>query len=222
MPLRKTPLVTDYYYHVLNRSVGGVPIFTHQREYNRAKELIYYYRFKKATLSFSRFNRLNQSQKEEVLGGFKKGGLSVEIICFCLMPTHFHFLVKQTSRDGIINFIRRFQNSYARYFNFRHQRQGPLFQNRFKAILIEDNSQLLHLSRYIHLNPYASFLIKTKKDLLNYPWSSLPEYLGKRKGFCQPAIVLNQFKNPDAYQDFVFDRADYQRQLEKIKHLILE
>lgn len=146
----------------------------------------------------------------------------VEIICFCLMTNHFHFLLKQIEKDGVMIFLKNIQSSYGRYFNTKYKMLGPLFQNRFKATLIEDDEYLLYLSRYIHLNPYSSLVLKKKEDLLQYPWSSFLQYLGITKGFCKTEIVLSQFKNSKKYQDFVFDRADYQRKLEQIKHLLLE
>ena len=135
------------------------------------------------------------------------------------MPNHFHFLLKQTAEEGIAKFMSNFQNSYTRYFNTRHNRVGPLFQGPFRAVRVETDEQLLHLSRYIHLNPYSSFVVKNIKDLEEYQWSSFKEYLGKEKGFCQKEIVMSFFKNPQDYRKFVFDQADYQRELQKIKHL---
>lgn len=223
MPIRKTPLETDYYYHLFNRSVAKVPIFTCKRDFIRAMGLLNYYRFKNAPLSYSRLMRLDSSQREDILKKLEENGEEmIEIICFCLMPNHFHLLLKQLQDDGIMIFLKNFQNSYAKYFNMRYQRPGSLFQGRFKAVLIEDDSQLLHVSRYAHLNPYSSMVVKDKKDLLSYPWSSLLQYLKKSDGFCRPEIVLEQFKSSRDYLNFVFDRADYQRSLEKIKHLTCE
>lgn len=116
-----------------------------------------------------------------------------------------------------------FQNSYARYFNTKSKRISPLWQGQFKAVRIEDDNQLLHISRYIHLNPYTSFVVKNLKALLQYQWSSLSEYLNPATGgICSKEIILSQFGNLDDYQKFILDQADYQRRLEGIKHLILD
>lgn len=121
------------------------------------------------------------------------------------------------------SFLRLFTDSYSRYFNTKYKRRGSLCAGRFKAIRVESDSQLLHLSRYIHLNPYSSFLIKDFGGLLAYPFSSLTEYLGfSENNICYKEIVLNQFSSHKEYKDFIFDRADYQRALEEIKHQILE
>lgn len=136
------------------------------------------------------------------------------------MPNHFHFLLTQSTEEGISKFMGLIQNSYTKYFNLRKKRVGSLFQGQFKAKRVETNEQLLHLSRYIHLNPYSSFVVKTLEDLKEYPWSSLPNYLGiNQNGFLKKSLVLDSFMDEKDYQRFVFNQADYQRELEKIKHL---
>lgn len=223
MPIRKTPLVTNQYYHIFNRSVGKIPIFNTKRDFARALDALNYYHFKERPFPYSEFIKKRDDIRNKILKNSKTASKKlVEVICFCLMPNHFHLILKQLSNHGIMNFIRYFQNSYAKYYNIKYERFGSLFQNPFKAVLIEDDSQLLHLSRYIHLNPYSSFIIKKKKDIILYPESSLSEYLKKSDGFCRPGIVLDQFGSAKEYLKFVLDRADYQRSLEEIKHLVQE
>lgn len=200
-----------------------MPIFKSKIDFRRMIKLVDYYQFANTPFSFSKFVKLSVLRKKEIMGNLYKGAkFQVEIICFCLMSNHFHFLLKQVKKNGIQVFLKNIQSSYARYFNIKYDRLGPVFQNRFKAILIENDSQLLHLSRYIHLNPYSSLIVKKRKNLLFYPWSSFPQYLGREKGFCQTRIIIEQFKNSQQYKNFVFDRADYQRKIEKMKHLLLE
>jgi len=223
MPRRKIFLKKDYYYHVYNRSVDRIPIFTQKRDYLRTLDVISYYQFKNTPLPFSRFQSLESSKKTTIITRLqKKEDFLIDIICYCLMPNHFHFLLKQKHKHGIKHFLRKIQNSYAKYFNLKYKRSGPLFQNRFQAVLIEDDQQLLHLNRYIHLNPYSSLIVKNKKELLNYRWSSLSEYLGEEKKLSQPKIILDQFKNRNSYKKFVLNQADYQKTLQQIKHLIIE
>ena len=124
-----------------------------------------------------------------------KKNFLAEIVAYCFMPNHFHFLLKQKANDGISKFIANFTNSYGRYFNSKNKRNGPLFQNRFRATRIETEQQLLHVSRYIHLNPYSAYLVKNLKELEVYPYSSLPEYIGKTDSeFCYKENVLHYFK----------------------------
>jgi putative transposase len=116
-----------------------------------------------------------------------------------------------------------FANSYTRYFNTKNNRLGPIFQGKFKAVRIESNDQLLHVSRYIHLNPYTSYIVKNLEQIKKYPYSSLLEYLTQSKtNFYEKEIILTEFKNNLSYWNFLANHADYQRNLEKIKHLILE
>ena len=138
------------------------------------------------------------------------------------MPNHFHFLLRQREKNGISIFLSNFQNSYTRYFNTQDKRVGPLFLDQFKAVRIEDEDQLLHVHRYIHLNPITSFVVKTVEKLRTYLWSSLPEYFGLTQGFCETKTILSQFRKRSAYETFLYDQIAYQQKLASIKHLILE
>lgn len=224
MPGRRIPLITNQIYHALNRGVASQPIFLTKKEYQRGLETIFYYQNENPPLSYSTFLKLSQRRRKELLERLKeKKDLLVKIIAFCLMPNHFHFLLKQVQNNGISIFMSNLTNSYTRYFNINHKRVGPLFQGKFKAIRIETDEQLLHVSRYIHLNPYTSYVVKTLKELETYPYSSFAEYLNPQKtDFCHKKIVLENFKSPADYKKFVFNQADYQRRLEEIKHLTLE
>lgn len=223
MPIRKTPLVNGKIYHVYNRSVNKVPIFTNKREYARFLFLLDYYKTKNAPFCFSKFIRLKPEEQQVILDKVRnnKQNNLISLIAYCFMPNHFHLLLQQQFEEGIKDYLRKIQNSYAKYFNLKHKRQGPLFQNRYKVVLIEDEVQLLHTSRYIHLNPYSGYILKDKKELKDYPWSSLSEYLSKQEGRCEKDLILNQFSQ-NKYLKFVLDQADYQRSLKDIKHLALE
>lgn len=143
----------------------------------------------------------------------------VDIICYCLMPNHFHLLLKQLKDGGISEFISKLTNSYTKFFNIKNNRVGPLLQGQFKAVLIESDEQLIHVSRYIHLNPLVSHLVK---DLYQYEWSSWREYMGSIQEFCSKQDILAFFKSPEHYRKFVLDHADYAERLESIKHKLLE
>jgi len=139
------------------------------------------------------------------------------------MPTHFHLLLRQLMENGIEKFSRKISDSYSHYFNIKTERKGGLFEGRFQATRITSDQQLLHVSRYIHLNPYSSFLVKDFVALEKYPYSSFPEYINNSPvSRCQKEIVLNQFKKPEDYKDFVYDQADYQKTLDQIKHQTFE
>jgi len=224
MPLRKTPIVTGQTYHVFNRGVNKQPIFFTPRNYERAIDSIKYYLTYKPPLSYSRYLKLPEEIRKEINNRIIKLEKGVQIISYSFMPNHFHFLLKQLLDDGITQFIRNLEISYTKYINKRHNRTGQLLQGPFKAIIIEDDDQLMHVCRYIHLNPYTSFIINNLDELKSYNWSSLKEYLSiANEDFCTKDIILSTFKNnKDKYWEFIVNQADYQRKLDKIKHLILE
>lgn len=224
MPGRKVPLITNHFYHILNKGIILQPVFDAEGDYLRAIETIRYYQNIQPPLRYAQFIVLSNERKKQILENLKKERkFLVEIIAYCLMPNHFHFLLKQAIEGGISKFVSNFSNSYTRYFNIKNKRTGHLFQGKFKAVRVKTVEQLLHLSRYIHLNPYSSYVVRTLKDLAKYPYSSFPEYLEKyQAGLCSKEIIFDQFKDLESHRRFVFDRADYQRMLEKIKLLTLE
>jgi len=224
MPGRAFPLATNEIYHIINKGVASQPTFLESKNYQRAVECLRYYQSKKPPIKYSRFLTLSNKRRGELFETLKKEKeFLVEIIAYCFMPNHFHLLVKQLTDNGISKFASNFTNSYTRYFNTKNERKGPLFQGRFKAKKIDTEEQLLHVARYIHLNPFSSFVAKSLKDLETYPHSSFPEYLNNDlSGFCSKEMIMNSFKNIETYKKFVFDQAHYQRELDKIKDLVLE
>ena len=224
MPIRYFPLVTDDTYHVFNRSFGQKTIFLDRGFYNRALQTIKYYRYLETPIKYSYFIQQHPDQQQDILKQLEKeNSPAVEIYSYCLMPNHFHFLIKQLKDRGILKFISKFSNSYARYFNLKASAYGPVFQGRFATRQIVTNEQLLHVHRYIHLNPYSAQIVRSLKDLAKYPYSSLKEYLKPNKNnISSPDLIRGQFASLKSYQDFIFDQADYQKQLQYIKTVLLE
>src|SRR5438132_963947 len=113
MPYRKTPLISGEIYHVFNRSVARQPIFVSRREYQRVMELINFYRFAKQPMKYSRFNHLPLDQKELFIEmNMRKKKPMLDIFAYCVMPNHFHFLLRPSSDQAISDFMRNLQNSY--------------------------------------------------------------------------------------------------------------
>jgi len=224
VPKRVLKPATGFVYHVYNRGVARQSTFRSRHEYNRAIELINYYRFANIPLRYSYFSKLTIEDQRKILSTLKKSqNTLVDILSFALMPNHFHFLLKQTSDNGIEYFISRFTNSYTKYVNIQFNRVGPLFQGRYKSVHIEADAHLMHLSRYIHLNPYTDGIVKTLDDLFNYPYTSLLEHVENNgRDFIQTDTVLSLFKNKLSYKMFIKKQADYQKKLGSIKKLILE
>jgi len=158
------------FYHIYNRGVDKNHIFLDEVDYK----------------TFLRSLRIYLSPKEKIIKELKDENLiakvlplnnffnKIDLIGFCLMPNHFHLLLRQKDSSSIEFFMRSLASKYVRYFNQKYRRVGPLFQGIYKAVLIESEEQLLHTSRYIHLNP-----IEILKDsfLIDYRWSSYPAYV---------------------------------------------
>jgi len=226
MPSRKYPLITQGFYHVYNKGVDGRVTFCDKREYLRMVALLNYYRFDSLPLSFSHFLRLTKLQQNSIVSSLiKRSEKKVKILSYCLMPTHFHLLLQQIRDGGISEFLSCLLNGYTKYFNTKHDRPGHLFLGQFKASVIESENMLVHVSRYIHLNPYTSYLVKTFEELLAYKWSSLPEYLSSNQtedAICDKEDVSGNFATPNGYRQFLFDQKDYQRKLKALKDLVFE
>ncbi|OGM57468.1 hypothetical protein A2955_04580 [Candidatus Woesebacteria bacterium RIFCSPLOWO2_01_FULL_37_19] len=221
---RKTIFANDEIYHVYNRGIDKRPTFTSRREYKRAVLTLDYYRYEKPPLRLSKALTINLEERKPFFENLRnKSEKIVEIVAYCLMPNHFHLLLKQKLDNGISTFVSNFTNSYTRFFNTRNKkREGPLFQGVFKAVHIEDNEQLLHIQRYIHINPVVSFIVSAK-NLDNYEWSSLQEYVGlDEKIICDKEIILDQFSSIKNYKKFLFDQINYARKLKEIEHLLIE
>jgi putative transposase len=221
--MRKVKLVEGEYYHIFNRGVDKRTIFQNSDDFDR---------FLLSMLDFNSLEPIgsiyeHSFQKKSELGNLvsksvyksknKKQPL-VELVVYCLNPNHFHFILRQVASQGIEKFMHRLGLGFTKYFNLKYKRSGALFQGTFKAVHIESNEQLIHLSAYVNLNNRVHGI----KDFR----SSWDEYLGRIKpGICQKEIVLGQFKNSETYRKLsegtvreVKDR----RESDKLTNLILE
>lgn len=219
MPGRKIPLITSQIYHVFNRGINRQPTFTSLREYKRAVLCLEFYRLEQS-YRLSKYLLLKTEKQKEILSEMSRKP-RVKVLAYCVMPNHFHLLVQQVQESGISKFLANVQNSYTRYFNTLHKRDGALFLDQFKAVRIETDEQLLHVHRYIHLNPYTGYIVKSLEDLYTYPWSSLEDYVTTRKSFID-AEPIKSFLDEKKYKTFLEDQADYQRELSLIKYLVFE
>lgn len=213
MAIRITPLVNGEFYHVFNRGVEKRNIFSQEWDYKRFVKTFFYYQFIGPKPSFSKFSK-------SAFNLFKPlpENKMVEILCYSLMPNHFHFLIKQLKENGISCFVGQLSNSYTKYFNTKYERIGSLLQGPFKAVRIETDEQLVHVSRYIHLNPVVSGLVKQTEK---YRWSSYPEYINEPI-LCSVSVVLGLFPSKEKYKEFVEAQIDYGTTLEILKHRVIE
>lgn len=214
MSTKKAILETEEVYHVYNRSERGIKIFDSPRENELFLDTIRYYLQENPPTKFS-FYRKNPEKFPFVI----QPKLAT-IINYSLMPTHFHFTLRQEQDAGIKKFIQRISNSFAHYFNISHEDRGGVFERNFKASHVDNDYQLIHLSRYIHLNSVTSYLVENPED---YPYSSYRTYIGlENQSMVDPSEVISQFSSIEQYKKFVMNQKNYQRELKKIKDLILE
>jgi len=152
MPYRKVIFYPTGYYHIYNRGNRKNNIFFDKGDY------VYF------------LTKIKQY----------KTMYCIKIIAYCLMPNHFHLLIQQVGDASVSEFMRHCVRDYAIFVNNKYGLEGRLFQGPFKARTVQTDEYLLHLSRYIHLNPLDIGI--ALKELAAYPWSSYPEYIGMRNG----------------------------------------
>ena len=178
------------YYHVFNRGVDKRKIFLNDRNYEKFLFLMGVCNDRMSLLN-STYHYRGLASIESYFKGRERNKL-VDIISFCLMPNHFHLLLKQVDEKGISKFLQKISTGYTMYFNNKNDRNGSLFQGTFKAIHIDHDKYLKHLINYIHSNPLEIIESKWKEDgitdlvtaynfIKNYKWSSLSDYFGSKK-----------------------------------------
>ncbi len=207
MPRREVPLIAGEYYHIYNRGNNRQVIFFEEENY-----LFFLRRLRHHLSAGKTFEVLETSEVSKPLEVY-----TTSVVAYCLMPTHYH-LITQPHDDALSHHLQMFTISYTKAINKRYERVGALFQGAFRAKCIDRDEYLLHLSRYIHLNPVRARLVKRPED---WPFSSYRDYIGLRQGTLpQAAIVLDQFPTRQAYQVFVASYAP--ADAEKIAHLRFE
>lgn len=213
MPYRLTPLVNDGYYHVFNRGVEKRDIFLDDADYSRFLQTMHYYQFSGPKPRLSTYKRFRRND-------FESHPKIVEIISYCLMPNHFHLILRQIGDNGISEFMSKSTNSYTKFINTKNKRIGSLLQGQFKAEVIETDEHLIQVNRYVHLNPFVAELVKDPEDFF---YSSYKEYTGNSTHIvCNTQPILSLFSSKKSYSEFIKDYAGYSKELHKIKHLLID
>ena len=199
--------VKDGIYHIYNRGVEKRIILEDKQDYYIFLKYLKEYLEPPKTLGeYAKTFTLKGSTFKGVPRVPNNYEDKIDLLAYCLMPNHFHLLVKQKDEKSIKDFMKSLLTRYSMYFNKRYQRVGPLFQGIYKAVLVNDEDYLLHLSRYIHLNPKELNI-----DILN-AYSSYQEYLRMRiTDWVKPDLILSYFetgtvkgfKKLNSYKDFV-------------------
>lgn len=197
------------YYHLFNRGSSKSSIFRDDADRKRFLFSILYYQSPEKIENVSRFIKKYTPEtgfpvKEALLERVLETRM-VELVCFCLMPNHFHLLVREKEAGGISAYMQRVQLAHTNYMNAKHNLSGHMFQDRYKAAHVPDNHQLLYLSAYIHRNPRELKAWKGKE--FEYPWSSLQDLTEGNRwgGLLEADIIAEQFEaEPNSnYADFV-------------------
>lgn len=168
--MRKDPLITDQYYHIYNRGVDKRDIFMNKNDLDRFVLSVKEFNTQKPIGSI-RENEKNKSDIDRLRN--KDHESLVFIMCYCFNPNHFHFIIKQKVDGGISEFFKRLLGGYTKYFNETHNRNGALFQGRFKSKLIQDDQYFLKIRPYVNINYLVHDIPEEKSHLI---LSSCQEY----------------------------------------------
>ncbi|CAN5381718.1 hypothetical protein BH10PAT4_BH10PAT4_5460 [soil metagenome] len=186
----------DTYYHIYDRGVNKQVIFNEDVDY------IFFEWLLKRYLSHEEI-----TNKRGV--PYQKFHDRITLVSFCLMPNHFHLLVHQAQAGAMQHLMRGVMSSYSRYFNNRYDRTGHLFENTYRASIINNDRYLLHISRYIHLNP---------PGWRTFPYSSISYFTNERHAdWIQPNKILELFNSTDEYLTFIKDYEPTRDELAAIK-----
>lgn len=192
---------SDTYYHVYNRGVEKRIIFGEAEDYKVFMNLLKRYLDRRV-------------QKDSKGREYDNLHDSLDLLCFCLMPNHFHLLLYTYDEKALTRLMRGVCTAYTYYFNRKYKRIGPLFQDRYKASIITNEAYLQHISRYIHLNP---------KGWLAWPYSSLPYYRGSHEAsWVKSSKILSIFESRERYLQFLSDYQETKASLDLIKHQLAD
>lgn len=165
-------------YHVFNRGVEKRDIFIDTRDYLRFLQNLYEFNNKLPVIT----RTLNYEEEKLTIRSEPRDTL-VDIFAFCLMPNHFHLMIREKELGNLTEFMRKLGSGYTNYFNKKYERVGHLFQGKYRSVLLETESHFSHLPHYIHLNPIDLFPKDRPEEKLTklgrYRWSSFPHYAGK-------------------------------------------
>ena len=197
MPNKNTLKVyaPNHYYHVYNRGWNRSRIFLYPEDYIFFENLL--------------IQRLSPTPLKDMRGReYMWLRETIDLNAYCLMSNHFHFLIYQRSEAAMTKLLQSVCTAYTLYFNRKYKKRGPLFETRFKAVLVVSDEQLRHITRYIHLNHWS---------FRDWPHNSYGDYLGTTREWLEPKSILELFPDAEHYRAFVEDYEAMQRSNDKLK-----
>lgn len=197
MPIRNRVkvYVSETYYHLYNRGWNRTEIFREDGDYEYFEWLL--------------ARHLSPDPVKDTKGReFRHLREDVDLVAYCLMPNHFHMLIYQRDDHTIAQLMSSVLTAYTMYFNRKYTRRGSLFESTYKAVPILEDAQLIHITRYIHLN-HSSYR--------TWPYSSYKDYLRIPREWIEPKNILELFDSKEKYKEFVDDYESLQRERDRIK-----
>ena len=187
MPYRGNIFTAGQYYHIYNRGAGKQPLFFNSGNYEYLLRLVKRYSPK----------------------------YGATFIAYCLMPNHYHFLLRQETDEPLSKFINVLFNAYVQAVNQQQDRSGTLVEGRFRHVCVDRWEYLIHLCRYIHRNPVKARMVPRPED---WPYSNYLEWVGQRNGILKDEMFIHDhFASAEEYREFVYDIQGEARGFEKIR-----
>lgn len=202
-------------FHIFNKSIASYSIFNDLNNSFRFIQILDYYNSLLVQTSLSSFLKKNLDYSPKLLQ-FKENCF-IKFLGYCIMPDHYHLLIKMLKSNHVLKYINDVENSFTRFFNEKFERKGPLWQSAFRSVRIKTNEQLLHVTRYAHLNPTTNNLVKKPESWI---YSSYKNYLDNN--ILKNYLTEISIDTVNSYKKFCENDIDYQRKLKSIKRLILE
>lgn len=243
--MRKEIILPNEFYHTYNRGVEKRNIFSDDEDYIRGVHDIYEFNDEDAVLNVKyRLNSVRNYGGQRNYGGRisidrrKPRKILVDLMCWCLMPNHYHFFSRPKIKNGLSKFQQKFGTGFTGYVNLKYERSGVLFQSKFKRVHVVNDTQASHLVCYIHSNPLDLWkpnwkerklttleLQNALKFLEKYRWSSQLDYWGIKNfpSLISTEFLVNFFKGSEGFKNFFVNWfKQYEKNTQFLQKLTLE
>jgi putative transposase len=219
--MNNTSLKLDKYFHIYNRGVDKRAVFQRESDFERFLLSLRLCNSENNKLMIV-WRDLLRKKSNILLEDFIKancGDKLVEVSAYCLLPNHFHLLLKQTKEKGIETFMHKIATSYTNYFNKKNNRTGSLFEGTYKSVEIDSYSYFLNISLYINGNPEIHKIAKTDQ----WEWSSYYEYMDNVEYICFKYDIMKEFRaGSEEYQKLLKHFIANSQSMKGLKRLCLE